>query len=53
MSGEYAHLKKEFGVTVEPREDENERLNNQFFQAIHPELHIDLSELVKLDIPLS
>jgi hypothetical protein len=51
MSSEYETLKQSFGVTAEFKEDENERLNNEFFQSIHPDLDQDLSELVKLDMP--
>lgn len=46
-------MKVKYGITSEPKVDINEKLNNDFFSFLHPELKDPLSELIKQDIPLS
>lgn len=52
MQAEYEDMKQKYGVTAEPKVDLNEKLNNEFFAFLHPNLPQPLSELIKIDLPL-
>lgn len=47
MEEEYSQMKTKYGITNEPKVDTNEKLNNDFFSFLHPNLNGPLSELIK------